>query len=152
MRLIFLSLMFLFFQSENKHRNIFFDIDDSIKMEDVSFGKQEIDRWNRIIKVKGSDNLKLKIKIENKDYQFSFFKWSVYRLNTISVEKIIDSTNTTLQIFRDHTIVSSANKKDEKTDFKLKIKCFSEVLQENEILTQSKKFNTYLKENVDFFF
>src|SRR5690606_14944263 len=90
-----LVLIFLFFcfQSDQTGKLIFFRIDESIPMENISFGKNEIERWNRIIKVKSTSNIVFEFDYENRKHNFAVSKSSILKLNSISFVKQTEKTN-----------------------------------------------------------
>ncbi len=151
MKPILISLIFLFFQSEQKSKHYIFRVDESIPLENISFGKNEIDRWNRVIKVKSNSEIKFQVDVENRKYNFTLDKYSIFRLNTISIENLSEETDQTLEIQSGDVFLMNTNLKNEKTNFKIKIQSIGLVFFKDSLATKSEKLNNDFQQNPEFF-
>ncbi len=151
MKPILISLILLFFQSEQESKYFIFRVDESIPLENISFDKKEIDRWNRVIKVKSNSEIKFQVDVENRKYNFILDKYSIFRLNTISIENLSGETNQTLEIQCGDVFSIHTNSKNEKTNFKIKILSTGLVFYKDSLATKSKKLNNDFHQNPDFF-
>jgi hypothetical protein len=147
-KILLLLIIICFSFSTKKEKYTFFRIDENIKLENIKFGK-EVERWNRIIKVKNTKSINFKLNVNGKEHEFELNRNSILNLNSISLRENQQNANS-LKINRGHTIIEYEKK--ENLDFSVIINCFSRIINGNEIKTGSEEFDKDLKSNPSFFF